>query len=60
MFGSVAYRNPDWGLPDIDVLRQLAYGNGMRMERIVSHVSRLRGDSTSQQHAFYTCNVSFF
>ncbi|XP_029363898.1 methyltransferase-like 26 B [Echeneis naucrates] len=27
--------NPDWGLPDIDVLRQLAYGNGMRMERIV-------------------------
>ncbi|XP_042083842.1 methyltransferase-like 26 B isoform X3 [Haplochromis burtoni] len=52
--------NPDWGLPDIDVLRQLAYGNGMRMERIVSHVSRLGGDSTSQQHAFYTCNVSFF
>ncbi|XP_041672623.1 methyltransferase-like 26 B [Cheilinus undulatus] len=27
--------NPDWGLPDIDVLRQLAYGNGMRMERMV-------------------------
>ncbi|XP_026181393.1 methyltransferase-like 26 B [Mastacembelus armatus] len=27
--------NPDWGLPDIDVLRQLAYGNGMRMERII-------------------------
>ncbi|KAG7239985.1 hypothetical protein INR49_028095 [Caranx melampygus] len=26
--------NPEWGLPDIDVLRQLAYGNGMRMERI--------------------------
>ncbi|XP_039904108.1 methyltransferase-like 26 B isoform X1 [Simochromis diagramma] len=52
--------NPDWGLPDIDVLRQLVYGNGMRMERIVSHVSRLGGDSTSQQHAFYTCNVSFF
>ncbi|XP_026216933.1 methyltransferase-like 26 B [Anabas testudineus] len=27
--------NPDWGLPDIDVLRQLAYGNGMRMERMI-------------------------
>ncbi|XP_023260138.1 methyltransferase-like 26 B [Seriola lalandi dorsalis] len=27
--------NPEWGLPDMDVLRQLAYGNGMRMERIV-------------------------
>uniref|UniRef100_A0A3B4UMN4 Zgc:103625 n=1 Tax=Seriola dumerili TaxID=41447 RepID=A0A3B4UMN4_SERDU len=26
--------NPEWGLPDMDVLRQLAYGNGMRMERI--------------------------
>ncbi|CAB1350244.1 unnamed protein product [Coregonus sp. 'balchen'] len=24
--------NPEWGLPDIDVLRQLAFGNGMRME----------------------------
>uniref|UniRef100_A0A8C2ZBU2 Zgc:103625 n=1 Tax=Cyclopterus lumpus TaxID=8103 RepID=A0A8C2ZBU2_CYCLU len=28
--------NPEWGLPDIDVLRQLAYGNGMRLERMVS------------------------
>uniref|UniRef100_A0A8C6TTB9 Zgc:103625 n=1 Tax=Neogobius melanostomus TaxID=47308 RepID=A0A8C6TTB9_9GOBI len=27
--------NPEWGLPDIDVLRQIAYGNGLRMERIV-------------------------
>ncbi|XP_071778897.1 methyltransferase-like 26 B [Centroberyx gerrardi] len=27
--------NPEWGLPDIDVLRQLAYGNGMRMERMI-------------------------
>ncbi|XP_056432927.1 methyltransferase-like 26 B isoform X1 [Gadus chalcogrammus] len=28
--------NPEWGLPDIDVLRQLAFGNRLRMERIVS------------------------
>ncbi|XP_035510821.1 methyltransferase-like 26 B [Morone saxatilis] len=28
-------QNPEWGLPDIDVLRQLAYGNGMRMERMI-------------------------
>ncbi|KAM3863635.1 methyltransferase-like 26 B [Diretmus argenteus] len=27
--------NPEWGLPDIDVLRQLAYGNRMRMERMI-------------------------
>ncbi|XP_029913751.1 methyltransferase-like 26 B [Myripristis murdjan] len=27
--------NPEWGLPDIDVLRQLAYGNGLRMERMI-------------------------
>ncbi|XP_029996808.1 methyltransferase-like 26 B [Sphaeramia orbicularis] len=27
--------NPDWGLPDIDVLRQLAYGSGLRMERMI-------------------------
>uniref|UniRef100_A0A3B4A1G1 Methyltransferase like 26 n=1 Tax=Periophthalmus magnuspinnatus TaxID=409849 RepID=A0A3B4A1G1_9GOBI len=27
--------NPEWGLPDIDVLRQIAYGNGLRMERII-------------------------
>uniref|UniRef100_A0A3P8W4H3 Zgc:103625 n=1 Tax=Cynoglossus semilaevis TaxID=244447 RepID=A0A3P8W4H3_CYNSE len=27
--------NPEWGLPDIDVLRQLAYENGMRLERMV-------------------------
>ncbi|XP_034567988.1 methyltransferase-like 26 B [Notolabrus celidotus] len=27
--------NPEWGLPDIDVLRQLAFNNGMRMERII-------------------------
>ncbi|XP_041943316.1 methyltransferase-like 26 B [Alosa sapidissima] len=28
-------RNPEWGLPDIDVLRQIAFTNGMRMERMV-------------------------
>lgn len=33
-------RNPEWGLPDVDVLRQLAYGNGLRMERMVSHAPR--------------------
>uniref|UniRef100_A0A3P9JAG1 Zgc:103625 n=1 Tax=Oryzias latipes TaxID=8090 RepID=A0A3P9JAG1_ORYLA len=27
--------NPEWGLPDIDVLRQHAYGNGLRLERMV-------------------------
>uniref|UniRef100_A0A8C7QGY7 Zgc:103625 n=1 Tax=Oncorhynchus mykiss TaxID=8022 RepID=A0A8C7QGY7_ONCMY len=27
--------NPGWGLPDIDILRQLAFGNGMRMERMI-------------------------
>ncbi|KAE8283285.1 Methyltransferase-like 26 B [Larimichthys crocea] len=27
--------NPEWGLPDMDVLRQLAFGNGMRLERII-------------------------
>ncbi|XP_015830255.1 methyltransferase-like 26 B [Nothobranchius furzeri] len=27
--------NPEWGLPDIDVLRQLAYGNGLRLERMI-------------------------
>ncbi|XP_076000239.1 methyltransferase-like 26 B [Genypterus blacodes] len=27
--------NPEWGLPDMDVLRQLAYGNGLRLERMV-------------------------
>ncbi|XP_041862257.1 methyltransferase-like 26 B [Melanotaenia boesemani] len=27
--------NPDWGLPDIDVLRQQAYGNGLRLERMI-------------------------
>ncbi|XP_039681090.1 methyltransferase-like 26 B isoform X1 [Perca fluviatilis] len=27
--------DPEWGLPDINVLRQLAYGNEMRMERII-------------------------
>ncbi|KAM9780178.1 methyltransferase-like 26 B [Neosynchiropus ocellatus] len=27
--------NPEWRLPDIDVLRQLAFKNGMRLERIV-------------------------
>lgn len=31
-------RNPEWGLPDMDVLRQLAYTNGMRLERIVSSI----------------------
>uniref|UniRef100_A0A3Q1G337 Zgc:103625 n=1 Tax=Acanthochromis polyacanthus TaxID=80966 RepID=A0A3Q1G337_9TELE len=28
-------KNPEWGLPDLDVLRQLAYSNGMRMERMI-------------------------
>lgn len=32
----LGHRNPEWGLPDIDVLRQLAFGNGIRLERIVS------------------------
>uniref|UniRef100_A0A3B3HMU6 Zgc:103625 n=1 Tax=Oryzias latipes TaxID=8090 RepID=A0A3B3HMU6_ORYLA len=27
--------NPEWGLPDIDVLRQHAFGNGLRLERMV-------------------------
>ncbi|XP_013880669.1 UPF0585 protein C16orf13 homolog B [Austrofundulus limnaeus] len=27
--------NPEWGLPDIDVLRQQAYGNGLRLERMI-------------------------
>ncbi|XP_010901367.1 methyltransferase-like 26 B isoform X1 [Esox lucius] len=27
--------NPEWGLPDIDTLRQLAFGNGLRMERMI-------------------------
>ncbi|XP_026801887.2 methyltransferase-like 26 B [Pangasianodon hypophthalmus] len=27
--------NPEWGLPDIDVLRQLAFGNGLRLERMI-------------------------
>ncbi|XP_014855902.1 PREDICTED: UPF0585 protein C16orf13 homolog B-like isoform X1 [Poecilia mexicana] len=27
--------NPEWGLPDLDVLRQQAYGNGLRLERMV-------------------------
>ncbi|KAJ4932103.1 hypothetical protein JOQ06_010533 [Pogonophryne albipinna] len=31
----IRQKNPEWGLPDIDVLRQLAYGNEMRMERII-------------------------
>lgn len=31
-------RNPEWGLPDMDVLRQLAYTNGLRLERIVSQI----------------------
>lgn len=36
-WSDVGHRNPDWGLPDMDVLRQLAFGNGLRLERIVSH-----------------------
>uniref|UniRef100_A0A4W3KK38 Zgc:103625 n=1 Tax=Callorhinchus milii TaxID=7868 RepID=A0A4W3KK38_CALMI len=28
-------RNPDWGLPDMDVLRQLAYEKSLRLERMV-------------------------
>ncbi|XP_066529600.1 methyltransferase-like 26 B [Hoplias malabaricus] len=27
--------NPEWGLPDIDVLRQLAFANGLRLERMI-------------------------
>ncbi|CAG5897870.1 methyltransferase-like 26 B [Menidia menidia] len=27
--------NPEWGLPDIDVLRQQAFGNGLRLERMI-------------------------
>ncbi|XP_036069128.1 methyltransferase-like 26 B [Oryzias melastigma] len=27
--------NPEWGLPDIDVLRQQAFTNGLRLERMV-------------------------
>ena len=37
------YRNPGWGLPDIDILRQLAFGNGMRMERMVSLFNQSAG-----------------
>uniref|UniRef100_W5N973 Zgc:103625 n=2 Tax=Lepisosteus oculatus TaxID=7918 RepID=W5N973_LEPOC len=32
---SLQERNPDWGLPDIDVLRQLAFENGLRLERMM-------------------------
>uniref|UniRef100_A0AAZ3PEL3 Uncharacterized protein n=1 Tax=Oncorhynchus tshawytscha TaxID=74940 RepID=A0AAZ3PEL3_ONCTS len=35
--------NPGWGLPDIDVLRQLAFGNGMRMERMLSLFNQSAG-----------------
>ncbi|XP_063076979.1 methyltransferase-like 26 B isoform X2 [Engraulis encrasicolus] len=28
-------KNPEWGLPDIDVLRQIAFSNGMRLERMI-------------------------
>ncbi|KAK5856193.1 hypothetical protein PBY51_007804 [Eleginops maclovinus] len=35
MDADIRQKNPEWGLPDIDVLRQLAYGNEMRMERII-------------------------
>lgn len=31
----IKQKNPEWGLPDIDVLRQLAYGNSLRLERII-------------------------
>ncbi|XP_017280930.1 methyltransferase-like 26 B [Kryptolebias marmoratus] len=27
--------NPEWGLPDLDVLRQQAYGSGLRLERMI-------------------------
>ncbi|KAM4531116.1 methyltransferase-like 26 B [Odontesthes bonariensis] len=27
--------NPEWGLPDMDVLRQQAYGSGLRLERMI-------------------------
>ncbi|XP_033895320.3 methyltransferase-like 26 B [Acipenser ruthenus] len=33
--GSLRERNPEWGLPDIDVLRQLAYKNALRLERMI-------------------------
>uniref|UniRef100_A0A8C4TQK6 Zgc:103625 n=1 Tax=Erpetoichthys calabaricus TaxID=27687 RepID=A0A8C4TQK6_ERPCA len=32
---SLHFRNPEWGLPDTDVLRQLGYENAMRLERMV-------------------------
>ncbi|XP_066560251.1 methyltransferase-like 26 B [Amia ocellicauda] len=32
---SLRERDPAWGLPDIDVLRQLAYGNSLRLERMI-------------------------
>ncbi|KAI3359187.1 hypothetical protein L3Q82_002712 [Scortum barcoo] len=41
--------NPEWGLPDIDVLRQLAYESGMRMERIVSHILQIQRASTESR-----------
>ncbi|XP_037394849.1 methyltransferase-like 26 B isoform X1 [Pygocentrus nattereri] len=34
--------NPEWGLPDIDVLRQLAFGNGLRLERMVRSSSNVK------------------
>ncbi|XP_039596468.1 methyltransferase-like 26 B [Polypterus senegalus] len=32
---SLQERNPEWGLPDADVLRQLGYENAMRLERMI-------------------------
>ncbi|XP_053195209.1 methyltransferase-like 26 B isoform X1 [Scomber japonicus] len=49
--------NPDWGLPDIDVLRQLAYGNGMRLERMVSH-TLFTVWGIGNNYETHTCNVA--
>ncbi|XP_064171678.1 methyltransferase-like 26 B [Anguilla rostrata] len=32
---SLREKNPEWGLPDVDVLRQLAFSNGTRLERMI-------------------------
>ncbi|XP_061080836.1 methyltransferase-like 26 B [Conger conger] len=32
---TIREKNPEWGLPDVDVLRQLAFSNGMRLERMM-------------------------
>lgn len=52
------HRNPEWGLPDIDVLRQLAYGNGIRLERMVGHVM-LVGLEVFAIHLFNSISIHF-